>query len=130
MRRVDVRVQGDHLHRKGWRGRFLTMYAHRYGSLPEQTERLHVHPWRMAVSFVLRGRLVEQAGLGYDVRGPVSIRFYNAGYSHRVVYASPGTRSLFIGLMRRQTPGPNATERVREGYAHRTEIGVGGAVVE
>ena len=42
MRAIDVRIQGRWLRRRGLRGRWITVYVHRYGG-QESTERLHSH---------------------------------------------------------------------------------------
>ena len=45
--------------RRGWRGRYLTVYLHKYSGKVEATERLHGHPWKLAVSILLWGYMVE-----------------------------------------------------------------------
>ena len=68
MRMIDVRIQGSWLRRRGVRGRWITVYLHRYGG-SESTERMHSHPWVLAFGIVLRGRLLEFVGRTGVLRG-------------------------------------------------------------
>ena len=123
MRAVDVRIQGAWLRRRGLRGRWITVYVHRYGG-QESTERLHSHPWVVAFGVVLRGRLVEVVGAEGSAprrRGFLSVGMYRRGTLHRVEEGDAVT--LFVGLLRAQTPIGRAAEvHTAEGYCHYTEI--------
>lgn len=117
------------MHRRGIRGKYLTVYYHKYSGKDESTERFHLHPWRWAISFVFRGYYVEEIRPNAVAdwheyrtgRKRFSLKIHGAKVSHRIVYTKAGTRTLFIGLFRRQTPGPNATYPFKEGYGHYTE---------
>ena len=131
MRRIDNIIQNGFMRRRGFRGRWLTIYLHRYGGKAESTERFHAHPWRWAFGLVLSGRLVEDTGaLGLSrraVRRPLSLAKYRnlPGRSvdhHRVVSADGLT--LFVGFLRHQDKCAGATAFTREGWAHYTELGV------
>ena len=81
MRAIDVRIQGRWLRRRGLRGRWITVYVHRYGG-QESTERLHSHPWAVAFGVVLRGRLLEVVGVPGNSprrRGFLSVGMYRRG---------------------------------------------------
>ena len=123
MRAIDVRIQGSWLHRRGLRGRWITVYVHRYGG-KESTERPHSHPWAVAFGVVLRGRLLEVVGLEESFsrrRGFLSVGMYRRRTLHRVEDGDAVT--LFVGLMRTQTRIERAAEvRTAEGYCHYTEI--------
>ena len=117
---ITVSVQDGWLLRKGWRGRWLTAYLHRYNG-KESTERIHTHPWLLAFGIVLRGWIFEQIGEKHLVRRPGSIRIYTRRTSHRIVQADAIT--LFVGLCRSQAKLDRAAEiKTREGYCHYTEI--------
>ena len=123
MRAIDVRIQGSWLHRRGLRGRWITLYVHRYGG-KESTERLHSHPWAVAFGVVLSGRLLEVVGLEESRsrrRGFLSIGMYRRQTLHRVEGGDAVT--VFVGLMRTQTRIEQSAEvRTAEGYCHYTEI--------
>ena len=53
---IDVRIQGSWLHRRGLRGRWVTVYVHRYGG-QESTERLHSHPWVLGLRSSAQGQI-------------------------------------------------------------------------
>ena len=81
MRAIDARIQGRWLRRRGLRGRWITVYVHRYGG-QESTERLHSHPWAVAFEVVLRGRLLEVVGVQGNSprrRGFLSVGMYRRG---------------------------------------------------
>lgn len=123
MRAIDLRIQGSWLRRRGLRGRWITVYVHRYGG-KEGTERPHSHPWAVAFGVVLTGRLLEVVGFDESCprrRGFLSIGMYRRQTLHRVEDGDAVT--LFVGLMRTQTPIERAAEvRTPEGYCHYTEI--------
>ena len=123
MRAINVRIQGSWLRRRGLRGRWITVYVHRYGG-KESTERLHSHPWAVAFGVVLRGSLLEVVGLEESSprrRGFLSVGMYRRGTLHRVEDGDAVT--LFVGLLRTQTRIERAAEvRTPEGYCHYTEI--------
>ena len=110
MRAVDVRIQGSWLHRRGLRGRWITVYVHRYGG-QESTERLHSHPWVMAFGVVLSGRLLEVVGTEGRPprrRGSLSVGMYRRSTLHRIEDGDALT--VFIGILRTQ----NRIERAAE----------------
>jgi len=123
MRAVDVRIQGSWLHRRGLRGRWITVYVHRYGG-QEGTERLHSHPWVLAFGVVLSGRLLEVVGTeGWEPRrrGFLSVGMYWRSTLHRIEDGDALT--VFIGFLRTQNRIEQAAEvRTAEGYCHYTEI--------
>ena len=124
MRYIDVNVQNGFLRRRGLRGRWLTVYFHRYGGA-EVTERLHSHPWRYCFGVVLWGKLRElvkdaQCASTLRVRGPGSFQGYRSGDMHRIIKGRGA--SLFLGFGRTQRLLPCATERVPEGFAHYSEV--------
>lgn len=120
---ISKRIQEGFLHRRGFRGRWLTAYYHRYDGASEETERYHSHPWTLAVSIVLWGAFVDDVEKGaMRVRRPFSIALYRPSTRHRVLTPRSGTRSLFFGLCRQQNESRCATLRVPEGFAHYTEV--------
>ena len=120
---IDVTVQGSWLHRRGLRGRWLTVYVHRYGG-QESTERLHSHPWALAFGVVLKGRLLEVRGT--DDSSPrwrrlLSIGVYGRKTLHRIEQGDATT--VFVGLCRTQARIERAAEvGTAEGFCHYTEI--------
>ena len=123
MKAIDVRIQGSWLHRRGLRGRWVTVYVHRYGG-QESTERLHSHPWVLAFGVVLRGRLLEVVGGETSSprrRGLLSVAIYRRGTLHRIEDGDALT--VFVGLLRTQVRIERAAEvRTAEGFCHYTEI--------
>lgn len=122
MRVVDLRIQGSWLRRRGIRGGWVTACLHQYCGR-ESTERLHSHPWALAIGVVLKGRLVEVIA-GCQIprkRGFLSIGTYRRSTRHSVVEGEAVT--LFIGLLRTRQRIEGAAEvPTREGYCHYTEI--------
>lgn len=123
MKLINVRIQGAWLHRRGLRGRWLTVYMHRYGG-QESTERLHSHPWLVAFGVVLRGKLLEVMAAEDNAprrRGVLSVGVYWRKTRHRIEDGDAVT--IFVGLFRTQVPIERAAEvRTAEGYCHYTEI--------
>ena len=117
-----IRHKTHFLHRKGFRGRWLTVYLHRYTGRLEETKRFHCHPWSLAISIVLKGGFMEfiPTQTRSIHRKAWSIDFYNRDYEHRV-WCGKGL-SLFIGLNRIQHRDTNAESLTKEGGAHYTEI--------
>ena len=125
MRRIDLHIQRPWLHRRGLRGRILTAYVHVYGGVAERTERMHTHPWLVAIGIVLRGWMLEYRpadGLPRRVvRKRFSIRVYTRNSIHAVARADGTT--LFVGLFRtRRFIDRAATVHTAEGWCHYTEI--------
>ena len=134
MKFVNRRVQGSWLHRRGFRGRWVTVYFHQYNGR-EVTERLHSHPWRLAVGIVLKGWLKEvryrsrldkiwltnpRPGIRRHRRF-LSVGIYLRKTRHRVVDGKGTT--VFVGFLRTQKPiSRTATVYAKEGYCHYTEI--------
>ena len=138
MKYIDAKV-GALMRRRGFRGRWITVYWHDYDGVADWTT-MHSHPWKLAVSFLFRGTFIEEyfarrwtegelkniinGGLGrcYQVveqRKAPSLRFYPASYWHRV---KQGTgKSLFIGFFRTQRPMAHAETKCKEGWCHYTE---------
>ena len=122
---ISTRIQKGYLRRIGFRGRWLTVYWHRYGGRPEKSERFHQHPWEWVVSVVLRGYLWDATPVQPDPpfsRRMGSVAVYRRGQEHRIRSAGKGTMSLFVGWNRTQESIPNATVKCREGYCHYTEL--------
>ena len=123
MRMIDVRIQGSWLRRRGVRGRWITVYLHRYGG-SESTERMHSHPWVLAFGIVLRGRLLEFVGADGSTprrRGFLSVGMYRQRTMHRIEDGDALT--VFVGLLRTQARIERAAEvSTAEGYCHYTEI--------
>lgn len=111
------------MRRRGLRGRWLTVYLHRYDG-SESTERFHTHPWWLSFGIVLRGYLIEVVRPSNEVwryRGVGSIGVYSKSTAHRI--AKGDGLSLFIGLMRTQSPITRAAECLtKEGFCHYTEL--------
>ena len=127
MKYIDVKIQNDWLHRRGFRGRWLTIYLHRYGGASESTERFHAHPWRWAISFLFKGSFREYlAGPLEDDTYPrfrfaPSLAIYSRFDLHRIISGSGA--SLFIGLFRTQILEiDTASCKVPEGFCHYTEL--------
>ena len=123
MKAINVRIQGSWLHRRGLRGRWVTIYLHRYGG-QESTERLHSHPWVVAFGVVLRGTLLEfvaAEGSAPRRRGFLSLAIYRRSTMHRIEDGDAVT--FFMGLLRTQERIERAADvRTAEGYCHYTEI--------
>ena len=123
MKAINVKIQGSWLHRRGVRGRWVTVYVHRYGG-QESTERPHSHPWVVAFGMVLRGNLLEVVGAegrSPRRRGFLSLGMYRRGTLHRIEHGDAVT--VFVGLLRTQARIERAAEvRTSEGYCHYTEI--------
>ena len=116
------------MRRAGFRGRWITVYWHRYLGDGDKTERAHNHPWRLAISAVLCGRFTERGSRRGQarkdhVREAHSVKLYRRDYSHRIISAEPGTLTLFVGLLRDQDTSPCAMLMLREGACHYTEAG-------
>ncbi len=93
------------MRRWGLRGKLITVYVHRYvgGDLNEQ---MHNHPWKKWMSFVLRGYLIEERYVS-DRFPKILVRRPRSGIEtqcgdqyHKIVFAHPGTITLFIGWRR------------------------------
>ncbi len=123
MRAIDVRIQGSWLCRRGLRGRWITVYLHRYGG-EESTERLHSHPWAVAFGIVLKSRLLEVVGTEESSprqRGFLSVGMYRRQTRHQIAQGDAVT--VFVGLFRTQVRIKQAAEvRTAEGYCHYSEI--------
>lgn len=101
MRWINNKIQGDFMHRRGLRGRWITIYLHKYGGKPEETERYHSHPWRWTFGLLLWGWMQEaRGGLGAKLRRAPSIAAYHRSDEHRVIAAKGW--SLFVGIGRSQ----------------------------
>ena len=122
---IESKIQDGYMTRRGWRGRWLTVYRHDYGGKPEKSERFHVHPWRWAISIVVKGFIHDSilSETGSRGRYPYSISVYRQSTSHRIIEADKKTVTLFIGIFRTQEPTHNADVKVKEGYCHYTELG-------
>lgn len=96
----------------GVNGKYLTRYTilslskklvrvkiHQFHRGDEDQE-LHNHPWRWAVSLILRGRYVEQRGVPHGLRsksyGPGDINIITEETFHRVTLATDEVWTLFI----------------------------------
>ena len=123
---IDNRIQGGFMRRRGLRGKWLTVYVHTYGGKPEITERLHNHPWRLAVGITLWGWIQEvRRGRNGDkpfARKAPSFALYRRGDYHRVV-AAEGC-SVFIGICRRKFGAPCYDRPMPkfQGWGHYTEM--------
>ena len=119
--RLDNIIQHGFMRRRGIRGRWLTIYLHRYGGKAEATERFHSHPWRLAIGVQLRGVMDEdRQGQWWRPRAAPSIAFYRQSDRHRVRSATGWT--LFVGLLRTQRRMENATCCTKHGWAHYSEL--------
>ena len=120
---INLRIQESWLRRRGLRGRWITVYLHRYGG-KESTERMHSHPWVLAFGVVIRGRLTEVVGQEDSDprrRGFLSVGVYLKQTRHRIEDGDALT--VFIGLLRTQARIERAAEiSTAEGYCHYTEI--------
>ena len=123
MKMIDVKIQDTWLRRRGLRGRWVTVYLHRYGGR-EGTERMHSHPWVLAFGVVVSGRLMEVVGTEGSAprrRGFLSVGVYRKQTRHRIEDGDAVT--VFVGLHRTQVRIERAAEiRTAEGYCHYTEI--------
>lgn len=121
---IDADIQDGFLRRRGWRGRWLTIYHHRYSGEKEKTMRFHRHPWKWSISIVLRGYLADLVyGKGEHplFREAGDIQLYRSDDMHRLESTGYNTHTLFIGICRQQKHGRNATVKYREGYGHYSE---------
>ena len=115
-------VQDGYIHRRGFRGRWLTVYLHKFTGLTERVERMHSHPWLWAFAIKLSGTVVDDRPGRHAVDRRVAI--YHATDRHRIKRADGWT--IFIGLLRTQIYLPQTAETpCPEGYAHYTEIAPG-----
>ena len=125
MKYIDVDIQGF-MRRRGFRGRWVTVYWHTYSGHMEKTERYHSHPWRRAISIILKGGFMDDricyAGKDKFCRKAPSLSTYSWMDQHRIMWAEAGTVSLFIGINRNPFPSKNATEKTKEGYCHYSEL--------
>ena len=126
MKYIHSKIQNGYLTRRGLRGRFLTAYLHYYGGKAESTERYHSHPWKWAISIVLKGGFIDEYetcnGSQKNRRRIFSVSIYDRDLRHRVLDSRAGTISLFFGIKRDQMPSKSATEKVPEGFAHYSEL--------
>ncbi len=118
-------AKASYMRRWGLRGGLLTVYVHRYAG-GDTNERMHNHPWRRWFSFVLRGYLIEAR----DVHGrcpDIILRDRERGIEsqdgemyHQIIYAHPGTVTLFVGWRRRGgwgfQPPPKVMARASSRY--------------
>ena len=124
-------VQDGWMERWGFRGRWLTVYLHRYRGQVEKTERFHRHPWRLCFGVLLFGwmreeveRFAEWWCIRRRRRWAPSIEWYWARDQHRII--SGKGWSVFVGLRRtQQEMSPGATRLTREGWCHYTELNEG-----
>lgn len=120
---INLRIQDSWLRRRGLRGRWITLYLHRYGG-KESTERMHSHPWVLAFGIVIRGQLTEV--VGREESAPRRRRFLSLGvYLKRTLHRIEAGDALtvFVGLIRTQARIERAAEvPTAEGYCHYTEI--------
>ena len=119
---IKANIQDGYLKRKGWRGRFLTLYWHKYGVKQESTGRYHSHPWLFAISIVIDGQLKDDIeNVGSRWRRSFNVSIYTPFVRHRILDFVPNTRTLFIGLFRTQYSISSAGVRCKEGYCHYSE---------
>ena len=109
------------MRRRGWRGRWLTIYLHKYAG-DDKVERMHSHPWRIAFGIVLRGFLIERrSDVGRVRREFLSMACYTRKTRHLIERGNAIT--LFVGLLRTQKLiEKDAEVRTKEGYCHYTEV--------
>ena len=131
---IESKIQDGYMTRRGWRGRWITIYRHDYGGKPEKSERFHIHPWKWSISIVIRGRLTDEINMTtkqvpscwnpvtYN-RLPKSIKVYHRRHEHRILSVGKNTMTIFIGLFRHKRSTRNADVKVKEGYCHYTELG-------
>ena len=123
---VNNDIQHGWLRRRGFRGRRITVYLHRYGGVVEKTERMHAHPWRKAWSFLIFGTMDEErqtrdgAELIAELRTGPSFRRYALGDRHRIDKGEGW--SLFIGWGRLRYWSSHHTCLTPQGYAHYSEL--------
>ena len=124
MQFIKTHIQGEYLYRVGFRGRWVTLYLHRYGGAQEKSERFHQHPWRWAISLLLRGWFDDEREEENVIfrRWSPSLTVYPRGMRHRVRNAREGVISLFIGIDRTQWEMDGAMVKCLEGYCHYTEL--------
>ena len=122
MKRVRTNVQNGWLRRSGWMGRWLTVYLHRYGGVKEATGRFHNHPWRLAISVVIKGGYEDDVLVDVKERRAFSLHLYRKWRQHRILGVEKGTTTLFVGICRIQRRGRSYTEKTRYGYAHYSEL--------
>ena len=124
MQFIKTHIQGNYLYRVGLRGRWVTLYLHRYGGAQEKSEHFHQHPWRWAISLLLKGRFDDEMEEEAVIcrRWAPSLSVYPRGMRHRVRNAKPGSLSLFIGIDRTQESMDGAKVQCLEGYCHYTEL--------
>ena len=123
MKHILSNIQNGYLIREGYRGRWITIYKHLYNGNPERTERYHSHPWKLAISFVIKGGFIDDIERRWKKRRRrFSIAFYGPNLRHRLIYIKPGTKSIFIGFFRTQIPIKSADVACEEGYCHYSEM--------
>ena len=120
-----------HMTRIGLRGRFITVYFHKYTNVFEKTERLHAHPFKLSISLHYRGwmrehrvwnkvRRVDGVFQRLFTREAPSVEIYRFTDQHRILLGKG--RSIFVGLNRTQVESPNATVSTKQGFAHYSEL--------
>ncbi len=121
---ISIDIQNGFMLRRGWRGKWLTLYHHRYNGHQEVTERSHDHPWHYVASLVLCGRVVEIREGKRVERGAFSFDFWTGKSKHKIVEVKPGTRTLFFGFKRHRDPATTRNASLNsDGYLyHYTEI--------
>lgn len=122
MDRVNVNIQEGWMMRSGWRGRLVTIYRHVYSGAAEKSGREHNHPWKLAVSLVVRGGYDEILNGNDKQRRAFSIHWYRNSDHHRLVSVQGGTVTFFLGLCRAQEAAPCYSEITRHGAAHYSEL--------
>ena len=123
---INANIQDGFLRRRGFRGRFLTAYWHRYAGKEEVSGRSHAHPWRFSFGVVLSGGFEEE--IVYfpknrrKLRRFLSVSFYFPITFHRLLSVKKNTHTLFFGFFRHQSASPPAMVSCPEGYCHYSEL--------
>lgn len=96
MRKPDIEINGDYLHR--WyiipRNRFFNIYLHKFSG-SDDDRALHCHPW-YSVSLLLKGEMIEHSFKGVRHIPRFFPIFRTAKFAHRLELVQGPVWTVFI----------------------------------